>query len=1176
MPGQWHNRMEAYFTGNTEIKIGGLIADAVIDNICFEFQHSNKSVDSITHKNKVYNDNGKLTVWILDMTGHMVVTADNNIYCDEYIDSFTDCEHVYLSFNGLIIPITLKRNIDSYEVTGCIGESVFYTYINEHDELPSADIFSGLLKQTVLKNKPVFEFVQKGAGSGKTYSIWLTVLEAKHDNYFVITKTNSAKDEIKDKALKVLMNESINGITYSYEDTRNDDNNDDTRFYNINVKRNGEVITNVTIATVDSFLYSCVGSKNFKRLSGVDVFRSAAMNIKFVTTNTFKLKSMINSMVLIDEAQDLQQEYLNLFITCGRCIEGIVFRFIGDINQSIYGCGDICRFSNLYCTIINGSNEFEVNRFDEHEEYKCRRAHNPKIKDFVNKEIHYNEKYIQSMTENGMSSLIQPMDCIDDEIDTTENIETDFIDNMIYKDSDGNIEIIDEKYNAFHERVFRYIRSRCNEHTTPDDWMIITPILKNNIIMERLNEDITDYWKHNEWWQSRKNGHKVWIKRREIETEKHRKFDEDIYCHLFGADDHGKHEMESFDHVTHITTIHTAKGRGRKYVIVILPGKKEFNKFPDVKKDNGSLMLWSFKNIAYTRSFNGMLVLNMNQSTETIICDIRTDYKLDYFIDNMTTKDTEYILEMCGREQWYSDLCGTRDSKTNNEIIDYDHQIFRYHLLCIALYLNIQKNQQLSAIMNNLKCRRLIRCNDTSEYNRCVKYSYRVSNINREIYEHNRSLNGTFYKDYRYELFRRRYLATHDIHIRDIVQLENINNDIKSVNDSLPPQSYKMSLLEPIAYIYHKDYGTEHERFESVFNRIISAHCIYNITNPANKTNDIVCLVVLCFMLLYDKNKYAHSIYNMTLSIIRFMTNDNYVKMCRYYSSIKGMGMLNDLFSRNEKHKTRTNMNMCSTITGKYKLVYNPFTQIRNDEQPQLIITNPINNTLNILNFNRTLITMTCIYTIFGNYNFDTQIEYSEAEQEDSEQEDSEQEDSEQEDNQSSAKHDPSYTSIFTPTITGNRNDRFKTLVQYKKITIDDKKRITNMFIEYVRRDVWEKIDIIVDVVMSIIARKSKQGIEFPSGSIAKDWKQYTTCCKHPDRDSGFLIFCRVITNDKYNNENTRDELKTYKTMYKQLYTNESYMKFIAGKCGRPKGTKNINKIRDVFRDILRNKSGLA
>lgn len=509
---RWHRHQKSFFRiVERRVPSHDLVhpyyqADAICDRLAFEFQRApTHSERELYLKNSSYIAENLIPVWILYMNNRLQIRENNviRLTLDGNYRPYFTCPHLYFSYKHKIIHIDAQTHISNedatndadffddtnddenivnedendenalsiFRISGYMNEVDFYVYINEHKQLPPNELFNRILETEYNDVKPNIKYIQMGAGSGKTFYICKKCFDKdiKNEDIIILTKVNSAKEEIAQKLFEVkeYLRNNYNSTYYIHcnGELINDWNNKNAKFnkaarsFNFDITSNNNFNRKVVISTIDSFVYTYYGEMNFKNLIAQDMFRAAAKGMGKGTItphDIFKGARIKGSYIIVDEAQDVSKEYLNAFITIFRYYKNVELLLVGDILQSLYSNNEkdniyyniikqdyACKNINTNANVNVNSNDVNenvnANEDNENEEefvpdnrytveriydndrrYICRRLYNDKCMEFVNKYIHYNIEFQNMMNDKGLENIIQPMDGINDSIENTE------------------------------------------------------------------------------------------------------------------------------------------------------------------------------------------------------------------------------------------------------------------------------------------------------------------------------------------------------------------------------------------------------------------------------------------------------------------------------------------------------------------------------------------------------------------------------------------------------------------------------------------------------------------------------------------------------------------------------------------------------------------------------------
>ena len=639
--GAWHKHQKTYFS-DTEIAIGNhnKRADAVLGKYAFEFQDKHDMTEQeIMEKDFKFAEEDYTTVWILNMDNHALL-IENTLRID---DSFVE---KYISNPGRNVFYSYHENIfHKNNLEKCMPEANFYESFN--DGIPTEDMFTNVLKEEVFPF--ILKYQQQGAGSGKTYSMVQQALELMEEgnNVILLTKVNVAKNEIREKFINNFMTKekykSISGDTDLTQSSK--------KYYKL--RFNGTAV----IATVDSFLYNFSDKSKFKNIYSTNFFAELAKTLPYNLAPALMYKEVpiIKSTVFVDEAQDLHKNYLELFREISKRF-GAQIILIGDIWQSLY------HIDNLYNEVIlHHSSNVQIERIHSDDKYICRRFHNKELMLFVNKHIHENAEFKKFISFRGYAQLYQPIyDISEDHSKSSEIPEPILVEEPIklvsFPESDGtegSAPILDsEKYEKFEEAIFGIISSIPN--TYPQDWVIITPIIKTNITIQQLAIGLDEYW------------HKQYPN--ELDANK-------PYVKLYSSENGQPIVItkEDNDAKTKIMSIHAVKGKTYKYAIAIGCQKETLKAFP-IMMNEKALFYWSALNVAYTRAQEKMFIVEYEHESREFKyrCPNIEDFNVnDSRIISILEKNEDYIKL---RDMYKN----TENASSSSGVVDMNYHSLRY------------------------------------------------------------------------------------------------------------------------------------------------------------------------------------------------------------------------------------------------------------------------------------------------------------------------------------------------------------------------------------------------------------------------------------------------------------------------------------------------------------------
>ena len=675
--GEWHKHQESFFNEKVN-KISYYIPDSVIstgkNKFAFEFQDKHVLThEYIYKKNNAYIKHNYNPIWIIRIDEYAVIENNNLRYNKSDIKIYEKCQYLYLSYNKLIFhPNKLSK---------CLPENDFYNIFINKNSIPVEDNFIDDIPGVQLNNS-LFNYIQMGAGSGKTYSIMIDALQ--NDNITIIlTKVNIAKDAIFNKIHEILKeNEEIivNGFKMKIQDINNilhtNKNLLNTKQYIVEYK--DKIII---IATVDSFLYNFIDDDSKKQLSQqLDTFKYVTQNFQEVEriNHIYKGKNIDGATVYIDEAQDLHKSYKN-FIEQTTKRYNFKIILVGDILQSIY------YDDNLYkCVSI----DTKWKRIKENEEYICRRCKNYEIINFVNENIH------NKIQNNDNIPIKQPIqkyyNCL--------NIPNNKNNIQIYKCeiyTNNNI-IIDMK-----EDLYKTITNILEIHKNkqPKSFAFILPYIKHYSISSYIE--------------------KILIEKLGSSN-----------VHLFQAENGEPINLNKYSECAKILSVHSSKGEGFDVVVSINIEPKIISKVYQHDNNINSLLCWSMMNVAYTRAKENLYVINFDESNTFFRWKSFTSTKnfvQDCINEEQQNKLINIIKKSLGND--YDKLFDKIDKNVNGTLIDNNIQSLRYYIIMSLLYLisymnTNGKNEYIAKLYHNVHNKNVKYCDKSIEFKYlCNKYN---------------------------------------------------------------------------------------------------------------------------------------------------------------------------------------------------------------------------------------------------------------------------------------------------------------------------------------------------------------------------------------------------------------------------------------------------------------------
>ena len=576
MPGEWHTKMEKMFPQNMqEVKF---YCSSKSSNVCrradiclsnnrtCEIQHSYISEYEIVNRFNDWNKFGKEIIWLID--GNTGIEIDK-LSSGNYLIIFKEVwkhksfikkyDFILLEKDKLVFKIELNK-IKS----GMIELKEPKTLLETVDYLKTKpdQIWNFWSDDNVIKSK--LSIYQEGAGNGKTFGIWKSIIDnIDRKTYIIVTKQHTAKvviyEELIDQKIRFEKGEEL----FHMENLTDNTEENTEKHYVIKFTHKlslRECI--VIIGTIDSFCYNLShsnvkGSEYFKCIvDNIAVKGATKINNGYMSFGGQYIQLSKECELWIDEVQDLQFNYLHAM--CKLMYEtNCYINVVGDKLQSL-------EFKNNFLTSIikEGLPNIDV----DVKEYQNinRRIKVTNMAEKINKLVNF-EKY-----------ELPKIEC-DDKIIKEDNINPiKIIDSpTIYASH-----TIDEKINNYCNLIMTEYKFEVETNNyLPEDFIIIFPIMKNNIIAGELQTKIQEYW------TKKSNNNNNYIQ----------------YVYLHKHTEGSVINTKDSINATRIMSIRASKGDGRKVVFILGITESSLKILSNKEKE---LVYESHLHVALTRAKN--------------------------------------------------------------------------------------------------------------------------------------------------------------------------------------------------------------------------------------------------------------------------------------------------------------------------------------------------------------------------------------------------------------------------------------------------------------------------------------------------------------------------------------------------------------------------------------------
>lgn len=620
-----------------------------------ELQHSKITRDEVSARKRDYHLHGIAVIWLLD--GKSSVQVHSSHY-GEFLEfskrwmyeSFIDYEYVYVQVEDRICIFKPNDVLLSKMVTTHSMDVSFFTESILAGNPPVVD-----LPRYTLTIK------QQGAGNGKTYGMIKNIFLnefAHYETYVIITKLHSAKVTIKEKFLEVtadLINEGIlDGDNYLLDE---DNCILDGKAFTIPFMHNGTDKL-IAIATLDSFTWRFANhDEDSNSLLAIrrwaeNITNNNLMNnnITAILYNGHRILFNKRTMVILDEAQDLEPYYANSLLSIANVFHTDLY-IVGDLLQSI-------QYENNSFNFINDYTDSTIRIIKPEPSNRCRRFKNPKLRDFVNKAVSFGRWELGHVTLH------------------EENDEEDAAKQLAF--IQVSTQRPREKYlNAWVEKIMnRYKYEVEHKNRSPNDFLIIFPIINceaSNALCTAINI----------YWSTKGKGYI---------TSNH-------YCILHKSEEGSSINLNQSLYSTRIVSIHASKGDGRPVVFALNLSEDALIRHDSTR----GLKYESLLHVALTRQEQALYISYADNmlnddigrrirkyiNTKNAKPQVRISNMLLYgqLLDHMLSENNFSDLRMQILD--HTTYKWVENERTNKQIIDMGHHHIRYATMFMTFIIEI-------------------------------------------------------------------------------------------------------------------------------------------------------------------------------------------------------------------------------------------------------------------------------------------------------------------------------------------------------------------------------------------------------------------------------------------------------------------------------------------------------
>lgn len=453
------------------------------------------------------------------------------------------------------------------------------------------------------EESPKIYYKQRGAGCGKTFeSVRLPYKEYKDKSLFIyVTKTHAANSIINSEQIKLLIPEATSipeVITIDNADEiiggcrvnkiiKKEENKKYLAKVIVTDIETGEISEkSIVIGTVDSLIYSinnCIPddieteNPGGRKLNVFGYFCDNIVSKNWLENVKYAGKSINKStVIIIDESQDLEKYYLDALCVLINFTKASI-SVIGDRLQSIRTSENIMTvlhkayYENKKYNDIPIENSEGVNVF--------RRNHNSSCINMINTLVNYHKYGLQPVQDICMYH--KGGNCNREHI---HNIEEECYNFISINDPTYNEEYVN---NNIARDIINKMMNEVDKHCyVPNNFLIIFPIVKNNIFAEQLQEYIINAW-------AEKFQDKSYIKKLRKINLSHYNYNNVQYwinyidsgkkgikyAELHRSNEGESIKLDTSNNIVRMVSIHTSKGDGREVVFGIGMSDKKFNLF---------------------------------------------------------------------------------------------------------------------------------------------------------------------------------------------------------------------------------------------------------------------------------------------------------------------------------------------------------------------------------------------------------------------------------------------------------------------------------------------------------------------------------------------------------------------------------------------------------------------
>lgn len=655
---------------------------------CLEIQHSKISRKEVESRARDWDVLGKTLIWLVDgntldvcieelSTGHFFISFDLDWKHASFASVY---EHILLENDGRYFKIPLAQIKSNMVVV-----KQWKTAEEVVDILCSKPrhIWDEWVDDNAVRNRLVVH--QQGAGNGKTYGIWKSIVTNGDKNHFVvITKQHSAKHVMYHE----LCEQAKRG-EFHIENMVDPQWVQKQKHYVVKYTHKTSLRSCVVvIGTIDSFVYN-VTTANKSQACGVfvgmlhNIIENGCTKLNSYGNMRFGAESLLcngKAELWIDEVQDLPPIYFRAIVKIMHQT-GMDVHVVGDVLQSLDSTvnflteATVAELPNIDVVVDTPKND-------------NRRIQVAGMHDVINRVIRF-DKY--ALPEISLSSADKLLPTTFDHQPPVE---------IIYTPKRND----DETYINL---IMNKVRYEVTTHQyTPEDFLFIFPMMKGNSLVGELESRLNEFW----ITAFQDPSYAASVNSSYWKEYDHTTYTQYAYLH--------KHEegtvinLSDSEHLSRLVTIKTSKGDGRNVVFVIDCTESALMCMTNQERN---LVYESYLHVALTRAKRKLYVTlshsiqddvsnrfrfmcSHDTSIPTTPFKIRIKDIMDH-LDRDAFKatildDNESIVEL---EKKLKQVDEESPNESPSDPIDWKYHCIRYSLCFFYTYMNIVKTTQNDA-----------------------------------------------------------------------------------------------------------------------------------------------------------------------------------------------------------------------------------------------------------------------------------------------------------------------------------------------------------------------------------------------------------------------------------------------------------------------------------------------